>query len=445
MFQNTRLTVLLAAVGAILCGTTHATPKAPFETVKEIPLFGNTYLTGASEKNPEITESGISGWSDPETVLSTYFYVGTSGPLDLALYGCTDCRSVLRVTVGAKRFKVVADNREEAPVYIGRVVVAEPGYVKMDMQGVSGEDFGRYRTLLLGGPAAGGEIVSVPPATEKDNWPYWGRRGPSVHMSYTKPDRQIRWFYNEVTVPEGNDILHCFYMCNGFNAGYMGMQVNSEDANLRRILFSVWSAYPTDDPREIPESYRIVTLRRGEGVHIGNFGDEGSGGQSYLHYPWRAGETYRFLTEVRPVDNETTIYTGYFCGHDGKWRLIASFQQPTPGKKALTYYSGMHSFLENYSPEMGYVSREACFDNQWVLTIDGEWIELCEGTFTCDSTGGNRIRLDYDGGVKEGRFFLRNCGFFVGGTPTQTRFTRPAKGIPPQIDFEALERIPSVE
>ena len=69
-------------------------------------------------------------------------------------------------------------------------------------------------------------------------------------------------------------------MVNGFGEGYFGMQCNSETE--RRILFSVWSPFDTQEPKLIPDSLKIKLLRKGEGVYIGEFGNEGSGGKSFL-------------------------------------------------------------------------------------------------------------------------------------------------------------------
>ena len=87
-------------------------------------------------------------------------------------------------------------------------------------------------------------------------------------------------------------------MANGFSEGYFGMQVNSSTE--RRILFSVWSPFNTDNPKDIPAEQRIRMLAKGPDVHVGEFGNEGSGGQSYLVYPWKAGTVCRFLTRVQP-------------------------------------------------------------------------------------------------------------------------------------------------
>lgn len=89
-------------------------------------------------------------------------------------------------------------------------------------------------------------------------------------------------------------MIGAYFCAAGFRGGYFGFQVNSETE--RRILFSIWSEWNTDNPGDIPEEYKVVLIKKGDGVIDGEFGDEGSGGQSYLIYPWIAGRTYRYRT-----------------------------------------------------------------------------------------------------------------------------------------------------
>jgi hypothetical protein len=67
--------------------------------------------------------------------------------------------------------------------------------------------------VLIGGKAA--EKATF--ITEEDHF-YLGRRGPSDHLTYSLPENMgIRYFYNEVTVPEGEDKLGSYFMADGFN------------------------------------------------------------------------------------------------------------------------------------------------------------------------------------------------------------------------------------
>jgi hypothetical protein len=204
------------------------------------------------------------------------------------------------------------------------------------------------------------------------------------------------------------------------------------------VLFSIWSPFNTDNPRDIPEEDRIVALARGPNVHIGEFGNEGSGGQSRLLYPWKAGRTYRFLTKVEPDGKGNTVYTSWFgdkAAHE--WFLIASFRRP----KTDTHLRGFHSFLESFDPSRGHIGRRAFYGNVWVCDIDGHWHECTKARFTVDPTGGNRHRLDFTGGVEGDRFFLRNCGFFnETGTPGEIHTRETSSTDQPQIKFDELPR-----
>jgi hypothetical protein len=190
----------------------------------------------------------------------------------------------------------------------------------------------------------------------------------------------------------------------------------------------------------IPDSLKIKLLRQGEGVHIGEFGNEGSGGQSFLRYNWKVGTTYKFLTQIKPTGDGATIYTSYFYATDeGRWRLIASFLRP----ETDTFYKRAHSFLENFSPDQGYLTRKVYFGNQWYRTVDGDWIAGSKTSFSHDETARKGVRIDYKGGYneEENKFFLQNCGFFSDSTPFGTPFELQPATKAPVIDFELLERL----
>jgi hypothetical protein len=241
------------------------------------------------------------------------------------------------------------------------------------------------------------------------------------------------YFYNEITVPVGNDVLGSYFMANGFAHGYFGIQVNSETE--RRVLFSVWSPYKTDNPGEIPEEQKIKLLKKGDDVHTGEFGNEGSGGQSYYKFNWEAGNTYRFLLKGKPTGNGETDFTAWFFAPEvGNWKLIASFRRP----KTDAYLTRPHSFLENFYTETGYITRKAMYTNQWIFTSKNHWIELTIMKFTADATARKESRMDYAGGAENQSFYLQNCGFFSQTTPIDSYFERKPSGISPVINFEDL-------
>lgn len=416
---------ILGLLAFLLCSTFLAAQPQKLT----IGVSGNGYVT-EQRTGARITQHGLSHWTDANSIVSIYFYVQQPTKADLSLYAKGN--SEIKVSYGKKNFKVKLNSDALTQVPVGSINIKQPGYVRIDLQGISkqGNTFGEVQQLIADNVTGKSNFV-------KDFSDYWGRRGPSVHLGYTLPEGDTEWFYNEVTVPTDGEIMHSYYMAAGFGEGYFGMQYNSPTE--RRILFSVWSPFDTQDPKSIPEDQKIKLLRQGKDVHIGEFGNEGSGGQSFLVYPWKAGNTYKFLMHVKPDGKGNTIYTAYFYATDeNSWRLIASFLRPMTN----TWYRGPHSFLENFSPEQGYLSRKVFFGNQWARSKEGKWTRLTEATFTHDATASAQVRLDYQGGeTKDNRFYLRMGGFFNESVPMGTKFHCNPTEQEPVIDWNMLEKL----
>nr|AIA99582.1 hypothetical protein [uncultured bacterium contig00100(2014)] len=434
---------LAAAIGAASGATNSVANSAASGAVTTIPIYGNAYVTSGGAGVDVGHSGGIRGWSSHEAVVSLFFHVSQPGTLNLALYGSSRDAATIAASVNGETFTVRVHKASDDTVTLGTTTLAKAGYVRLDLKGVerAGADFGTYSALKISGSATeGGKVTFVPSEPAAAGWPYWGRRGPSVHCRYdTSEMGDIRWFYNEVTIPQGMDPRGIYAMANGFVGGYFGLQVGSDGGSVRRVLFSVWSTFKTDDPKLIPAEYTVKGVRRGEGVTVKDFGNEGSGAQSFMQYDWEAGKTYKFLTSAE-YDHETnsTVFTGYFCGHDGRWRLISALRQPHPAAKT---YLGAYSFLENFMPNQGWIDRRVNFNNQWVCTVDGEWREVTNALFSYDNTARNGIRLDYAGWSDSNGFWLRNCGFFDDNTAYDAPMTRPATGSPPRIDLDALKKL----
>ncbi len=191
-------------------------------------------------------------------------------------------KSKVSVTVLGKSIEILAEGSAEKEYFVGEWTIAQAGYVSVDIAGISktNASFGTISNLAVSGSAVTADLAFV--KNNEGNYFYWGRRGPSVHLRYaTDGIDNIEWFYNEITVPKNNDVIGSYFMANGFGEGYFGMQVNSEKE--RRILFSVWSPFTTDNPGAIPEDQKILLLKKGNGVYTGEFGNEGAGGQSFLN------------------------------------------------------------------------------------------------------------------------------------------------------------------
>ena len=396
-----------------------------------IPLGGNTFTSDQGHQNL-ISQQGIASWQDSKTVWDVFVCVAQPGKFLVSLDGNASRPSVLSVSINGQN-KQVGISPE---VFIDQKVGLfdfETGYNKISIQGISGQvNYPNLKEIRLHTQQP---ITSYFVRDNTDNRFYWGRRGPSVHLSFTPPDQtDIAYYYTELTVPSGADIVGSYFMANGFAQGYFGIQVNSPEE--RRVLFSVWSPYQTDDPNQIPEQYRIKLLAKGPEVYTGMFGNEDSGGQSYLVFPWKSGVKYSFLSSAHPDGQGHTVFTAYFRESNGPWQLIASFLRPMTD----TWYTNPHAFLENFEDHQGYLSREVNYNTPWVFTTDQRWIPLTQAKFTTDDIGRRQYRLDFLGGIRDNRFFLKNGGFFQGTVLPDTFFDLPVNNQAPSIDFESLPK-----
>jgi hypothetical protein len=416
-----------------LAGFTHQFPELPAHDPNKItiPVGGNAWV----QNGGEITDQGLSNWSDPQTVCTVYLRVAQAGKLKLSLLLNTqNGKSSFKVTIRNRPITLNVSSNSEKEFFVGEWLLDKPGYVPIQIQGLTktGASFGKLASIAVSGSAINTEVTFV--KDNKEGYFYWGRRGPSVHLRYHSEGlNDVQWFYSEITVPKRNDVIGSYFMANGFGEGYFGIQVNSETE--RRVLFSVWSPYETDNPNAIPEDYKITLQKKGDQVKTGEFGNEGSGGQSFLVFPWKAENTYKFLLQGKPLPGDFTVYTAYFFAPETKqWKLIASFKRP----HTTTYLKDLYSFLENFEPETGTTSRMALYGNQWVADKNGKWSELNDVDFTADNTARKNFRKDYSGGLSNGKFFLKNCGFFSDFVPFDQSFTRPLTKVQPVIDFSKL-------
>lgn len=393
-----------------------------------IPLAGNTFFSRYAQEGITLDNDGISNWTDPSVSATVYVRFLEKGTYAFFINAKTVNTTRIQVTIGNKSQKLNIKAYNWAKYSVGSFTITDTGYVAIQLEGISktAKTFASIRSIEINAPPSKFQFV-------KDDF-YWGRRGPSVHLNYTlPPNKNIEWFYNEMTIPKGKDEIGSYYMSNGFKEGYFGIQVNSPTE--RRILFSVWSPFSTDDPQKIPDSMKVVLLRKGKEVYTGEFGNEGSGGQSYLRFNWQADVTYKFLTRIKPNKDNSTTYTSYFYDtKTEKWLLIASFKRP----QTRTWYAQPHSFLENFDPEYGALNRKGFYDNQWACDTEGVWTELTKARFTNDATARKKARMDFMGDVENNQFVLSNGGFFSQYTLLNTTFQRQPTGRQPNIDFKRL-------
>jgi hypothetical protein len=222
----------------------------------------------------------------------------------------------------------------------------------------------------------------------------------SVHLNYPAPAGSA--FVNSVSVE--TSAPGTYFCVGGFNHGYLGLQELGNGKKL--VIFSVWDPGKQDDPNAVAADRRVKLLDKDEHTRVGRFGNEGTGGQSFLDLDWTPGSVYRFLVTARP-DGDRTAYSAYLAvpGADA-WRLIASFSTITGGGADLR---GYYAFIEDFKRDRVSATRErrARFGPGWVLNAkDGRWTPLARANFTAD---GNPS-LAIDAGQADGRYFLATGG-----------------------------------
>jgi hypothetical protein len=253
----------------------------------------------------------------------------------------------------------------------------------------------------------------------------------SVHLQYPTPAAIA--FYNEVTVEQSAPGTY-FCVC-GFRRGYYGLQELGDGRKL--LIFSVWDDYEGDNPDDVPAEKRVETLYQGEGVRIGRFGNEGTGGQSFLDYEWEVGATYRFLITAELLEERTAYTAWFFEPEQEEWFRIATFSTI-----ALEYgIRGLYSFVEDFRRDGVSATqvRRAVFGNGWIRAADDQWIAVTRARFTADDT----VAANINAGVIDHAYFLQ-----TGGDTEQTgpalneTIDRSPQGVP---DFPVIEPVDVTE
>ena len=250
-----------------------------------VPVGGNAFRVEPSPGGNNLRRNGVLTWGDSKDVYAVFVHIDQPAELSLAIEAkASQGESTLEMRVGERSFSTKISGTEPTVHAVGKVRVDQAGYVRIEFRGKSrtGDSYGEIREVIVQSDDSDLKVDYV--RNNDGNMFYWGRRGPSVHLTYSLPrDRNIQYGYSEITVPVGKDPIGSYYMANGFGEGYFGIQVNGPDE--RRVLFSVWSPFQTDNPKDIPEDQRIAALGKGPGVRIGEFGNEGSGGQRGVSGP----------------------------------------------------------------------------------------------------------------------------------------------------------------
>lgn len=392
-----------------------------------VTLYSNGYVYPKADRSTGfISRNGLTAWKNASVYTRTFFVTPKAGEVMISLTLKTSTPSILKVSLAgsSKEIKVPATTTF-ITIPAGKFKLKNGGYHFVEIRSADPKNTDISAVVLKGEGAEGA----------KANTSQY-KSAPATHLSYPFPkDTLAEWFYNEISVPANAQPLHAYYMVNGWSGGYFGIQINSPTE--RRVLFSVWSTYHTDDPKQIPEEYRVKLLKKGADVTVNDFGNEGSGGQSYWKFNWKAETTYKLLLQGKPSGDNTIYSAWFFDPATSKWKFMATWEKPKSGGK---YLSGLYSFVENFGSN-GDDLFKARYGNQWVRTANGQWIELTQARFSTTADEVKHPRFDIGSGVEDGWFYMFSGGFQeVGTTKKGDVQTRPAKNIPPAVELDSLPK-----
>lgn len=393
-----------------------------------IPAYTGYAVPAETDESTLFSEkNSLQQWGNVKKQISYFFYVRKPGNLALSINAKNSVAgSTIKLSIAGKDFLLnIPASKTFKTLKAGEVTIKDTGYYQVTISAVKkvGNTIADIQSILLAGNAT--ENMHFNPKVR--------RNAASVHLRYQLADTvKANTFYNEITIPSGADHLHSYYMACGFARGYFGIQVNS--ATERRIIFSIWDAGKESvDRNKVADSNKVQLMAKGEDVFTDDFGKEGTGGHSHWVYPWKTSQTYKLMvTALTDSATQSTIYTGYFfLPEEQKWKLIASFKAPKDGQNLHNLYS----FNENFSGVNGQLLRKAFFGNQWIQKENGQWVELTQSSFSYDATGKAGDRMDYGGGVSDGKFYLWNGGFQKANAAFGDIFNRPATNQKPVIDW----------
>ncbi len=162
-----------------------------------VPVGGNTWTINGGN----ITNNGLTQWESSATSVKTYIYLSQNGTLNLSINMKPGGKNLLKLTIQGVSKQVTVEGSLEKEFYVGKWEHVNKGYVIIELQGVSktADSFGTVTTFGISGTSINIETAFV--KDNIDNYFYWGRRGPSVHLKYNIPSSQITDFYSEIQVP----------------------------------------------------------------------------------------------------------------------------------------------------------------------------------------------------------------------------------------------------
>ncbi len=399
-----------------------------------VNVLGNGYVypQELDDEKSLIQKDGLHAWEDKNIFTRIYFYPQQTGKLFLRLKikeALNESKIKISLDSAGNNYEVKVNSSKDSMIIpVGDFIINAPRYHYFEIKGINknGKYFPAIESILLSGEAA----KNVKFNTRE----YKGAA--ATHLVYNNiiPLKDsIAWFYTEVMVPPGINSVNAYYETNGFADGYMGIQINSDTE--RRFIFSIWSNYATDNPKEIPAEYAVKLIKKGDNVFSGEFGNEGSGGHSHLVFPWKNGTKYKLLVGAKPSGDHTIFTAYYFAPENGSWKLIAQWDKSKTQGKLL---AGLYAFVENFGPN-GNDYFKAYYGNQWICTATGKWIEMTSCYLSTTAGPVKHPRYDYGAGVENNWFYMYSGGFKeLNNLSAYSCIERMPNGVAPDIDFSSL-------
>lgn len=261
---------------------------------------------------------------------------------------------------------------------------------------------------------------------------------PSVHLgSWRSTDptavsgKKYDWCYMEVMVPTGGDALSTYYMSLGVLNGYMGIQTNS--ANERGIIFSMWDDGDTDKDPTLDQFKRAGAVDFDPATTVSRFGNEGTGTKSFVYgWNWNTNVPVKFLTNARleeykdtlknrfgadsVVNRRNTLVSAWYHSDPAKgWKYISTLRLPNK----VTYFDSWYSFLENFGYTNGQVKRFAYYYNGFAREQSydpakpGRWINFNQVNLS-NTDGAPGQRADFEQGrlpENQNYFYMATGGY----------------------------------
>ncbi len=201
----------------------------------------------------------------------------------------------------------------------------------------------------------------------------------------------------QVVAPSPTYTYYCALQWNAGTdgGGYCGMQ---EHPDGRNFIYSIW------DP--VSSNVAIRAVYTGEGTETENFGGEGTGLKSWnFTLGWETGAWYSFVSRTWDKNSHTRFGFWIYDHTRNRWHHLVTMDFPVAD---IRFSSSTGSFIEDWYGN-GQERRQVYEKEAWKRSIsNGAWQALTHATFTRvspDDGAANYID-HYDGGVKDGHFFM---------------------------------------